>query len=86
MHGDDWEVGFTVGAIFEYLKGDEIPCLQEGRIGFSYRSGIEHDIRGSAQFSEVPVNYCFRGVFTGTWRDVADPSVPGRERLAECLF
>jgi len=55
VHGDDWDVGFTVGVIFEYLKGNEIPCLQEGRIGFSYRSGIEHDIRGSAQFSGVPV-------------------------------
>jgi long-chain fatty acid transport protein len=55
VHGDSWDLGFTVGAIFEYLKGDEIPCLQEGRIGFSYRSGIEHDIRGSAQFSGVPV-------------------------------
>jgi long-chain fatty acid transport protein len=55
VHGDNWEVGFTIGAIFEYLKGNEIPCLQEGRIGFSYRSGIEHHITGSGQFSGVPV-------------------------------
>jgi long-chain fatty acid transport protein len=55
LHGDGWDVGFTVGAIFEYLKGDEIPCLQEGRIGFSYRSGITHTVRGSAEFRGVPV-------------------------------
>jgi long-chain fatty acid transport protein len=55
VHGDSWDVGFTVGAIFEYLKGNEIPCLQEGRIGFSYRSGIEHDISGSGEFRGVPV-------------------------------
>ena len=55
VHGDGWDVGFTIGAIFEYLKGDEIPCLQEGRIGFSYRSGITHTMRGSVQFSGVPV-------------------------------
>jgi long-chain fatty acid transport protein len=55
LHGDDWSVGFTVGAILEYLKGNEISFLQEGRIGFSYRSGINHTVRGSAQFSGVPV-------------------------------
>jgi long-chain fatty acid transport protein len=54
LHGDDWSLGFTIGAIFEYLKENEIPCLQEGRIGFSYRSGITHTIRGSVQFSGVP--------------------------------
>jgi long-chain fatty acid transport protein len=55
LHGDDWSLGFTIGAIFEYLKGTEIPFLQEGRVGFSYRSGINHTIRGSAQFSGAPV-------------------------------
>jgi long-chain fatty acid transport protein len=55
LHGDDWSLGFTIGAIFEYLKGNEIAFLQEGRVGFSYRSGINHTIRGSAQFSGVPV-------------------------------
>jgi long-chain fatty acid transport protein len=54
LHGDDWSLGFTIGAIFEYLKENEIPCLQEGRIGFSYRSGITHTVRGSVQFSGVP--------------------------------
>jgi long-chain fatty acid transport protein len=55
LDGDDWSLGFTIGAIFEYLKGNEIPFLQEGRVGFSYRSGINHTIRGSAQFRGVPV-------------------------------
>jgi long-chain fatty acid transport protein len=54
LHGDDWSLGFTIGAILEYLKGNEISWLQEGRVGFSYRSGINHTIRGSAEFRGVP--------------------------------
>jgi long-chain fatty acid transport protein len=30
VHGDDWNVGFTIGAIFEYLKGNEIPSSNVG--------------------------------------------------------
>jgi long-chain fatty acid transport protein len=52
--GDDWKVGFTLGAIFEYWKGDERGFLQDGRFGVSYRSGITHDIRGTASFRNVP--------------------------------
>ncbi len=63
LNGDGWDLGFTIGAIFEYLKGNEIACLQEGRIGFSYRSGISHTLRGSAQFSGVPV-IAASGAFT----------------------
>jgi long-chain fatty acid transport protein len=53
--GNDWAAGFTLGAIFEYLKGNEDRLLQDGRIGFSYRSAITHEIRGNAQFRDVPV-------------------------------
>jgi long-chain fatty acid transport protein len=52
--GDDWKVGFTLGAIFEYWKGDEQGFFQDGRFGVSYRSGITHDIRGTASFRNVP--------------------------------
>lgn len=54
VHGDDWQVGFTVGAIFEYLKRDHQGFFQDGRVGFSYRYGISHTIKGSAQFRDVP--------------------------------
>jgi long-chain fatty acid transport protein len=54
VQGDDWSVGFTVGFIFEYLKGHELPFLQEGRFGFSYRSAIDHTLQGPAQFRGVP--------------------------------
>jgi long-chain fatty acid transport protein len=54
LHGDDWSVGFTLGAIFEYLKGDENAFFQDGRFGVSYRSGITHDIQATAEFREVP--------------------------------
>jgi long-chain fatty acid transport protein len=52
--GDDWKVGFTLGAIFEYWKGDERELFQDGRVGVSYRSGITHEIQGSASFRNVP--------------------------------
>jgi long-chain fatty acid transport protein len=54
VHGDDWSVGYTVGLIFEYLKGNELQFLQDGRFGFSYRSGIDHTLTGPAQFRGVP--------------------------------
>jgi long-chain fatty acid transport protein len=54
LSGDDWSLGFTVGAIFEYLKADENSILQDGRFGVSYRSGITHDVQGSAEFRGVP--------------------------------
>ena len=52
--GDDWSVGFTLGAIFEYWKGDDQQLFQDGRFGVSYRSGISHTIRGNASFRDVP--------------------------------
>ncbi|HEY2140184.1 MAG TPA: outer membrane protein transport protein, partial [Chthoniobacterales bacterium] len=56
ISGDDWSVGFTVGALFEYLKpGDDNGCLQDGRIGFSYRSAIDHTLEGNAEFRRVPL-------------------------------
>jgi long-chain fatty acid transport protein len=52
--GDDWKVGFTLGAIFEYWKGDEQGLFQDGRFGVSYRSGITQDIHGTVSFRNVP--------------------------------
>jgi long-chain fatty acid transport protein len=54
LHGDDWSLGFTVGGVLEYLKGDDTSILQDGRIGVSYRSGITHNISGPAEFRGVP--------------------------------
>src|SRR6516165_2862341 len=54
LNGSDWRYGFTLGAIVEYWKGDERECFQDGRIGFSYRSGTNHDIRGRVEFRDVP--------------------------------
>ena len=54
VHGDDWAVGFTIGAVLEYLKPGQVSFFQDGRFGFSYRSAISHQITGSAQFSNVP--------------------------------
>jgi long-chain fatty acid transport protein len=52
--GDDWRLGFTLGAIFEYWKGDDQSFFQDGRFGVSYRSGISHTLKGNASFRDVP--------------------------------
>ncbi len=55
--GDDWALGFTVGGLFEYRKmGEgEDSFLQDGRIGLSYRSKIDHTLEGNAEFRRVPL-------------------------------
>jgi long-chain fatty acid transport protein len=55
--GDDWSLGFTVGGLFEYRKvGEgEDSCFQDGRIGISYRSKIDHTLDGDAEFRRVPL-------------------------------
>ena len=55
VHGDDWSVGFTLGALLEYMKGDEQSFFQDGRFGVSFRSAIDHTIEGSADFRRVPL-------------------------------
>jgi len=57
ISGDDWAVGFTVGALFEYRKAGEgeNEFLQDGRIGFSYRSAMDHTLEGDAAFRRVPL-------------------------------
>lgn len=56
LHGDDWDIGFTVGAVFEYLKkGSDTGFLQDGRVGFSYRSEMEQVLEGPADFRRVPL-------------------------------
>jgi long-chain fatty acid transport protein len=52
--GNDWSVGFTLGALVEYCKGSDQSFFQDGRFGVSYRSGIDHTIEGRAEFRDVP--------------------------------
>jgi long-chain fatty acid transport protein len=52
--GDDWQLGFTLGAILEYWKGDDHSFFQDGRFGVSYRSGISHTLKGNVSFRDVP--------------------------------
>ncbi|HME89508.1 MAG TPA: outer membrane protein transport protein [Chthoniobacterales bacterium] len=55
VHGDDWSVGFTLGALVEYMKGDGQSFFQDGRFGVSFRSAIDHAIEGPADFRRVPL-------------------------------
>jgi long-chain fatty acid transport protein len=52
--GNNWAAGFSFGAIFEYFKDNESGFFQAGRLGFSYRSAITHEIDGHVQFRNVP--------------------------------
>jgi long-chain fatty acid transport protein len=54
VQGNDWNVGFTLGGVLEYMKGNEQSFFQEGRFGVSFRSAIDHTIKGRAEFREVP--------------------------------
>jgi long-chain fatty acid transport protein len=77
VSGNSWGVGFTLGAILEYLKGDENSFFQDGRVGFSYRSPITQQIQGNAQFRSVPiltapgvpVQFPVPNLFAGTFFD-----------------
>jgi long-chain fatty acid transport protein len=55
IKASDWKAGFSIGAIFQYLGDNEVAMLQEGRFGFSYRSGITHDVQANARFRGVPI-------------------------------
>jgi len=52
--GNDWSAGLTLGGIFEYWKGNDNSFFQDGRFGVSYRSGISHTLKGTANFRGVP--------------------------------
>jgi long-chain fatty acid transport protein len=54
VEGDDLNLGFSLGATFDYLKNGQLPGLNEGRIGVSYRSGITQTLGGSIEFRDVP--------------------------------
>lgn len=55
--GDDWDYGFTIGTLLEYRKPGEgeDDFLQDGRIGVSFRSKIDHTLEGDAEFRRVPL-------------------------------
>lgn len=46
LEGDDWSYGFNLGAMIEPWQG--------GRIGLAYRSEVDHDIEGDAEFNLPP--------------------------------
>jgi long-chain fatty acid transport protein len=54
VEGNDLNVGFAVGATFDYLKEGQIPGLNQGRIGASFRSGIRQNLGGKIDFRGVP--------------------------------
>lgn len=62
VEGDDWGVGFTLGALFEVREGT--------RLGVGYRSQVAHELTGDARFEtdEAGVGAALQagGLFTDT--------------------
>jgi long-chain fatty acid transport protein len=74
LEADDWAFGFTLGAIFEPVAGS--------RIGVGYRSEIDHDLDGNADFDLDPTGVgaalqAATGAFadTGARADVSTPRI-----------
>src|SRR5262249_5691542 len=55
VHGDDWSVGFTLGALVEYMTGDGNSFFKDGGFGVIFRSAIDHAIEAPADFRRVPL-------------------------------
>ena len=77
VEGDDWSVGYNLGALVEYRKASDDSFFQEGRFGVNYRSKIDHTIEGSGEFRGVPtitapgapVQFPVPGVLQGVFFD-----------------
>jgi long-chain fatty acid transport protein len=67
LEGDDWAVGYNVGALYEFNK--------DTRIGAAYRSRIRHTLEGDADFSHVPSGLKSYPVFRDTGAE-ADITLP----------
>ncbi|GAB4237860.1 MAG: outer membrane protein transport protein [Chlamydiales bacterium] len=46
LEGKDWSYGWNIGVLWE-------PC-ETTRVGFHYRSGFRHNVRGSEKFRDLP--------------------------------
>ena len=67
LEGDDVEYGFNVGGIVEYLQPGQIPFLDKGRFGVSFRSGITQKYDGPVTFRNVPFPFNERALTGGAF-------------------
>ena len=58
VKGDDWSYGWNAGVLFEPEAGT--------RVGFSYRSEVNHELEGEAEFGTPPGAAIFAPLFTDT--------------------
>ncbi len=73
LKGDSWGVGFNVGMLYEFTRNT--------RVGIGYRSAIDQDLEGEADFRSVPAP--LRSTFRDTDVD-ADLTLP--DSLSVSLF
>ena len=73
LGGDDWSWGYNFGLLYEFSE--------QTRLGFAYRSKIDHELEGTADFTGTPTALQALGVFVDD--DVtADISVPETASLS----
>lgn len=67
LDGDDWSLGFNVGLLYELSDAT--------RLGLAYRSKIDHELDGSATFSNTPAGLSNLGIFVndGVTADISLP-------------
>ena len=62
--GDDWSVGFTLGAIFEYWKGNNQSFFQDGRVRGELSVRDQSHFARKCELSRRATNYRCRSAFT----------------------
>lgn len=67
LDGDDWSTGFNIGLLYEFNDAT--------RIGFSYRSKVDHELDGQANFTNTPTGLSNLGIFVndGVTADITLP-------------
>ena len=67
LDGDDWSLGFNLGMLYEFSDAT--------RVGLAYRSKIDHELEGTAAFTNTPSGLGNLGIFVndGVTADITLP-------------
>lgn len=69
LDGEDWSMGFNLGLLYEFSDAT--------RVGLAYRSRVEHELDGSADFTNTPTGLSNLGIFVddGVSADITLPEM-----------
>ena len=67
LDGDDWSLGFNLGMLYAFSDAT--------RVGLSYRSKVDHELEGTAAFTNTPSGLSNLGIFVndGVTADITLP-------------